>query len=504
MAMSYRDIAAPVLAISATAGVALLSSFARESEQRVFGILLGGCLGVALIIGWSLRRAARLNRVGEDAKRLLTADLPPKELTSSLTQSDDGSPNDEVSQLRQTLAQLARRVSGQVKELKKNSRNLEALVDAIQDPLIATNDNDEVLLCNAAAERFFAAGRGTLRGRPVRGLFTRKEVLELHKKAKGLTSGALTHTCVLTTETGPRTFEVAAAPLPNAWGEGNFGVLLFLRDITELSQAVSMQKDFVASASHELRTPIAAIRMAAETLEDGAWEDQPMRAKLFGTIDHHVHRLEETIRDLMDLSRMESTNMIVHDEPISLGEIESSLRQSFEPVCAERKLRLIIEVDQTLRGLVSDRRLLGLVLRNLIDNATKYAHEQTDVSVRMLRKKDPSGRDMMRMTVQDRGIGIPLSHQERVFERFYQVDPARTGFSSRRGTGLGLAIVKQAVQSLGGHVGLESVWGEGTLVWAEIPWKGQSGVAEASPHTAGTTPTASTEVATSQTGKATK
>lgn len=494
MAMSYRDIAAPVLAISATAGVSLLSLLARDPEQRVFGILLGACLGVALIIGWSVRRAARITRVGEDAKRLLSADLPPKDLTSSLTQPEDGAPNDEVSQLRLTLGQLARRVSGQMKDLKKNSRNLEALVDAIQDPLIATDDNDEVLLCNTAAEGFFSAARGTLRSRPVRGLFTRKEVLELHSKAKKLTAGAASLTCVLTTELGPRTFEVTAAPLPNAWGEGNFGVLLFLRDITELSQAVAMQKDFVASASHELRTPIAAIRMAAETLEDGAWEDAPMRGKLFSTIDHHVHRLEETIRDLMDLSRMESANMTVSEEPISLGELESSLRQSFEPICAERKLRLEFQIDPTLKGLISDRRLLGLILRNLIDNATKYAHEQTDITVQMKRVRagapgggggSGGGGDRIRLAVQDRGIGIPLSHQERVFERFYQVDPARTGFSSRRGTGLGLAIVKQAVQSLGGTVGLESVWGEGTTVWAEMPWKGDAALAPTAQATIG-------------------
>ena len=114
---------------------------------------------------------------------------------------------------------------------------------------------------------------------------------------------------------------------------------------------------------------------------------------------------------------------------------------------------------------MSDQRLLSLILRNLIENAAKHAKPQT--TVRVIAQRLPSGR--VRIEVIDKGSGIPLAHQDRVWERFYQVDPARTGVTGRRGTGLGLAIVKQAVNALKGDCGLDSIWGEGTTVWVELP-----------------------------------
>jgi signal transduction histidine kinase len=122
-------------------------------------------------------------------------------------------------------------------------------------------------------------------------------------------------------------------------------------------------------------------------------------------------------------------------------------------------------LDPACVGFASDRRLVGLILRNFIDNAVKFAFADSTIDAQITRT--PAG---VRIEVADSGQGIPLSHQERVWERFYQVDAARTGFSTRRGTGLGLAIVRHAVGVLKGEVGLTSTWGQGTRVWAELPW----------------------------------
>ncbi|MBY0308308.1 MAG: HAMP domain-containing histidine kinase, partial [Phycisphaerales bacterium] len=300
-------------------------------------------------------------------------------------------------------------------------------------------------------------------GRPIRGVFTRPEILEAHARAKaGQTAGARV---AMVTDDGPRVYDAAAKPLPAAWGEGVFGVLLVLRDITELHHSVQAQKDFVANASHELRTPIAAVRMAAETLENGAADDPAMRARLVRTIAEHVQRLEETIRDLMDLSRTEAASVTATPGAVDLRAVAESLRPTFEPIMAERHVSLSVEIDGRAAALVSDRRLLSLILRNLVENAAKHARPHT--AVRMTAQRAGDGR--VRIEVIDKGCGIPLAHQERVWERFYQVDPARTGVTGRRGTGLGLAIVREAVTALGGSCGLESVWGEGTRVWVEVP-----------------------------------
>jgi two-component system phosphate regulon sensor histidine kinase PhoR len=469
MRPAWRDIAAPLTAVALASLAATVAATVPFVPWGLFIIVVGMSLGIAVVIAAASQRSARIARVNVEARRLLSPEhRAPREAADTLGRPESDEGDDDVSRLRQTLSQLGTRMSAQVKEVAKKTRNLESLLDAIQDPLVVTDANDEVLLANKAMLRFagvseVGGGGGTLIGRPIRGLFTRPEVLDVHARAK---SGHLARArAAMTTEDGPRIFDAAAKPLPAAWGEGVFGVLLILRDITELAQNVQVQKDFVANASHELRTPIAAIRMAAETLDNGAAEDPAMRARLLKTIADHVDRLEETIRDLMDLSRTDAVALTATLATTDLRATVESLRATFDPIMAERHVNLSLEIDPRTEHTHSDARLLSLILRNLIENAAKHARPQT--TVRVIAQRLPSGD--VRIEVADKGTGIPLAHQERVWERFYQVDPARTGVTGRRGTGLGLAIVKQAVTALKGQCGLDSVWGEGTTVWVELP-----------------------------------
>jgi two-component system phosphate regulon sensor histidine kinase PhoR len=313
-------------------------------------------------------------------------------------------------------------------------------------------------------------------------VFTSAAILDMHAQAKA--GSVLRGRIRMTTPMGLRAFQVSASPVPAAWGKGVFGAVLTLRDVTELDQAVQVKTDFVANASHELRTPVAAIRSAAETMTAAA-DDPAMMARLRGMIVSHADRLEEMLRDLLDLSRLESPDVPLTIEPINLGLLERSLRTLSEAASEERRLGLSFEIEPELEGLRTDRKLLTLILRNLVENATKFAHEGTTVRVtgqlieeRETRAEDGalSRRGVVRFEVIDKGVGIPLTQQERVFERYYQVDQARTGTGSaptggswRRGTGLGLAIVKHAAKALGGRTGLSSVWGQGTTVFVEFP-----------------------------------
>ncbi|MBA4029241.1 MAG: hypothetical protein C0475_08960 [Planctomyces sp.] len=454
-------------------------------------------------------RALRLARLSHKAKLLLTTTLPdppqapappaPPTPPAPTTPPDPDPTTDELADLRDTLDALRRRLTSQIKELAKKSRNLEALIDGMTEPVLATGSHDQVLLCNRAAEALYQARPGGLIGRPIREIFTRPDVLALHSKAL---SGHVAQLQVpITTPIGVRTYQVSASPVPAAWGPGVFGAILVLRDVTELAQAVHIKTDFVANASHELRTPVAALRIALDTLTDGAADDQAMRARLLNVCLNHVHRLEEMIRDLMDLSRVESPDTPVHIHDVSVPELEASMRLIFEPICAQRHLRLRFALEPDALSVPTDPRLLALIVRNLIDNATKFAFPDTEILLRARRTHSA-----YRFEVIDRGQGIPLALQERVFERFYQVDAARTGASggltsppppppphhtntthaphaprtpapaaphqastARRGSGLGLSIVKHACKALGGKIGLQSVWGEGTTVWFELP-----------------------------------
>jgi two-component system phosphate regulon sensor histidine kinase PhoR len=476
--MLDRDTIWPGLVTTAGVIASGLVALASESIPLTAGTALGFVAGSwMLLIARAKRRSRRLARLTAEANRLAGLSTPQQvrensrtALTAEISAADmNGNPR----ALEQALITLGDRLGKQIKELAKKSRNLGALIDGLTEPVIVTGDDQRVIMCNNAAERMLSLEGGTLIGRSVREVFTREEVLRLHERARAGQSNV--EQVVLTIPGGRRTFQVAASPLPAAWGEGVYGAVLVLRDVTELAQAVQQQTDFVANASHELRTPVAALRIAIETLQDGGAEDPAIRDRFLSMCANHVQRLEEMIRDLLDLSRAESRQLPVRMQALDVEELERALRTIFEPICAERGLSLEFHGLALARGVMTDPRLLQLIVRNLIDNATKFAHERTPivVTVRMTPESRVEGeeqpRAIMRIEVKDKGQGIPLAQQERVFERFFQVDTARTGVTGRRGSGLGLAIVRHACDALGGRVGINSVWGTGTTVWVELP-----------------------------------
>ncbi len=421
---------------------------------------------------------------------------------AALARPESGGPTratmdlDPLGDLGPAIDSLRDQLSAQLKELAKKTRNLESLMDALGEPLIVTDDEDKVLMCNRPTEVMLGAPPGGLGRRSVREIFTRAEVLGLHAAARQ--GRSTTGQVLLTTASGSRVYQISAAPLPPAWGEGVFGVVLVLRDVTTLANAARTRTDFVASASHELRTPVAAIQAAAETLGDGGADDPAMRTRLLAMIASHCQRLERLTRNLIELSRLESPEMPANLAPVDWNDLAASLEEAFADTLGARQQTLAFEIDEALTSgsgeWKSDRALLELVLRNLIDNAAKFGREREPIRVRAMLKDavgtrsggggsggaggmgDAQGQRQasLRLEVIDTGIGIPLEHQPRVFERFYQVDQSRTAGPSgtRRGTGLGLSLVKHAALALGGQVGLESVWQRGTTVWVEVPVEG--------------------------------
>ncbi len=461
--------------VSAAAVVALTSESVALTTLTGAGFIAGSWL---LLIARAKRRSRRLARLTAEANRLAGLSTPQQvrenQRSAASVESNASEAKGDPRALEQALTTLGDRLGKQIKELAKKSRNLGALIDGLTEPVIVTGDDQRVIMCNNAAERMLSVEGSTLMGRSVREVFTREEVLRLHERARAGQSSV--EQVVMTIPGGRRTFQVASSPLPAAWGEGVYGAVLVLRDVTELAQAVQQQTDFVANASHELRTPVAALRIAIETLQDGGAEDPPIRDRFLSMCANHVQRLEEMIRDLLDLSRAESRQLPVRLQPLDVEELERALRTIFEPICAERGLSLEFRELASARGVMTDARLLQLILRNLIDNATKFAHERTPIVVTVrvtqearAQQDEEQPRAMMRIEVKDKGQGIPLAQQERVFERFFQVDTARTGVTGRRGSGLGLAIVRHACEALGGRVGINSVWGTGTTVWVELP-----------------------------------
>ncbi|HEX8914464.1 MAG TPA: ATP-binding protein, partial [Humisphaera sp.] len=270
------------------------------------------------------------------------------------------------------------------------------------------------------------------------------------------------------------------------------GVLLVLRDVTALASAVQMKTDFVANASHELRTPIAAIKIAFETLREVYGDDAHQSDRCMQVIEGHLKRLEEMLRDLLDLSRVENPNLKPHVRTLKTADVLAHVRSSLGPMARQKLVELRLGEGlapdagpsaESPAEFLGDERLLNLILKNLIENSVKFTPAGGTVSVTFTRAAgDAGGGDggvppPVTLTVADTGIGIPPEHMDRVFERFYQVDAARSG-SAGRGTGLGLAIVKHAINALGGQVELESEVGHGTTVRCVLPQAQPEPVAE--------------------------
>jgi two-component system phosphate regulon sensor histidine kinase PhoR len=221
-----------------------------------------------------------------------------------------------------------------------------------------------------------------------------------------------------------------------------------------------MRRDFVANASHELRTPVTAIRGAAETLLAGALADPDSARHFVDMVARHAERLARLTQDLLDLSRIESGQWTMELCRVELFGLAQGVLDLHADRAAEKALRLARAVPEGLAAR-ADPRALEQVLVNLVDNAVKYTPQGGTVTLGATRQEA-----QIVLTVADTGPGIDRHHLPRLFERFYRADPGRS--REQGGTGLGLAIVKHLTQAQGGEVDVESGSG-GTRFWVRLP-----------------------------------
>jgi len=329
-------------------------------------------------------------------------------------------------------------------------------IDAVDVPIFSIGPDGLVLVANRSAGDFFAESLDEpIVGRPAEGLFESLDAIRVIRAA-GVGQAGVAEVSMLRGETR-RTIRVSATP-----GGGEVRAVVTLRDVTEEARAHRLTTDFVANASHELRTPLAAIKGAAETLSVLTPGDEPMHARLCEMIADNSKRIEDLTGDLLDLSRLESPERPPRLIDLDLDAVARGVVEHFSALSAERRVTIRTEVSADAARGRSDPRLLGLILRNLVDNAVKYSSPDSDVLVACSR-----GGAGITWRVSDQGVGIPLEEQPRIFERFYRVDQARAGSIS--GSGLGLALVNQAVVALGGKIRVESVWSKGTTMIVELP-----------------------------------
>ncbi|HEY8532174.1 MAG TPA: ATP-binding protein, partial [Limnochorda sp.] len=250
-----------------------------------------------------------------------------------------------------------------------------------------------------------------------------------------------------------RELQIRSAPLRSVAG-GLDGAVAVLRDVTEMRRLEQVRTEFVANVSHELRTPLTAIKGFIETLLDGAVDDPATARRFLEIVRRETDRLVRLINDLLDLSRLESPHLEVQLVPVDLKPLVEECLELFRHRAASRSIELSCELQGSLWAL-GDASLIRQVLVNLVDNAVKY----TPPGGRVWISGGLEG-SWAELAVSDTGPGIPGRALNRVFERFYRVDKARS--RDMGGTGLGLSIVRHAVERQGGRVWVESAPGEGS------------------------------------------
>jgi two-component system phosphate regulon sensor histidine kinase PhoR len=257
---------------------------------------------------------------------------------------------------------------------------------------------------------------------------------------------------------GPPFRQVALSSTP--LGEGR-GAVVVARDITDKVRLTQVRRDFIANISHELKTPLSAIRGYTETLRDGAVDEPEAASRFLARILQQCSRLQTLLEDLLTLSRLENLEGRLERQPVDLGEILEDCLETLAPQIADKGVRLEVE-SAPLPSQSGDPEALQRLVINLLDNAIKYNRQGGRVTVRL----KPGEREVV-FQVDDTGIGIPANSLDRVFERFYRVDKGRS--RDEGGTGLGLAIVKHVAQLHGGRVEVESRLGDGSSFRVHLP-----------------------------------
>ncbi|MDY3049250.1 MAG: ATP-binding protein [Rothia sp. (in: high G+C Gram-positive bacteria)] len=241
---------------------------------------------------------------------------------------------------------------------------------------------------------------------------------------------------------------------------GDEYILVLADDRTEIARAQTVRTDFVANVSHELKTPVGAVGLMAEAIESSA--DDPESVLYFsGKLKKEAKRLGALVQDVIELSRLQSTDMVVSSKLVRVEQVVAEAVDRNRLTAEGKEIELLVggSVGRPVHG---DPELLGTAVRNLIENAVRYSPERTKVGIGM----DVKG-DTVRISVKDQGPGIPDDEQDRIFERFYRVDPARSRQTG--GTGLGLSIVKHIVGLHGGEVTLWSQVGAGSTFTMVLP-----------------------------------
>lgn len=411
----------------------------------VEGLLVGllALLLVTAFIWWTVRPLERLARQAADLAAGSIPDRPPV----------SGPP--EVRRLAQALNRIGQRLFATQGELERVDRLFRALLDHQDDGVLLIDVTGKVCLANPAIERILGRPRGQILGRGLLEVIWDVEISALVEASRRGRSDGNGQVAIVERSYPRRSWRAYAAHIDSVQQ-----TLLVLRDLTDVRRLESMRRDFVTNISHELRTPITSIKALAETLEDGAIEDQAVARDFVGRIHQEAGHLAQLVEELLQLARVESGQAHLERRRIDLAPVIRRSVDRLGPLAERHTIDLSGDIAE-LPLVLADPERIGQVLSNLIHNAIKFTSPGGRVRVTAGKVEGE-----VRVAVTDSGTGLTADELARVFERFYKADRSRSG----GGTGLGLAIAKHLIQAHGGRIAATSDGlGRGATFYFTLP-----------------------------------
>jgi two-component system phosphate regulon sensor histidine kinase PhoR len=366
---------------------------------------------------------------------------------------------DEIGQMAEAFNRIARSSAQRMAEITNDHNRLAMIFSGMVEGVIVVDPQQKIIQINQAAARVLELSLASSLGKPI---WEQVRVAEINTALEQTLDSLEVVTAQIRRplKAGDRVIDISAAALRDEQGDP-VGAVIVLHDISELERLERIRRDFVGNASHELKTPITVIRGLAETILDDEDMDPEVRRRFTEKISTQSHRLSQLVTDLMTLSRLESDTTEKDFQHIDLEAVVKHSIVAVKDHCQEKELSLTLLIEAGV-SIVGDLQTITQLIDNLIDNAIKYTPAGGEVGVKLYTEQ---GVAILRIS--DSGIGISPQHQQRIFERFYRVDKARS--RDLGGTGLGLSIVKNIAEQHGGSVQLESQLGAGSVFTVSLP-----------------------------------
>nr|WP_321466127.1 ATP-binding protein [uncultured Desulfobulbus sp.] len=441
--------------------VSSIENAVGDYQKRTLAIAIGVVVLAILLALYSAQRISRpLEKMKQGAEQLTKGRI------DQLVKIDSEHMSVEMAGLANSINQMAEQINRRVRIIIQQRNELEAVFSSMADAVVAIDSEKNIIRMNQAAATLFSLSSEVVKGKAVQAIIRNPYILEMIDFTLGHNQQQ-EQKVTLSYGAEPVMLEIHAVPLRDE-ADNSMGVLLVMNDLTKLNRLENIRQDFVANVSHELKTPITAIKGYVETLLDGALDDEDNARRFLNIVVRQANRLDSIVDDLLILSRIEDREG-KEDIELTVREVGPVLESALQ-TCAvnadEKDIVIEVECDEELYAPINQP-LLEQAVINLLNNAISYSPHGTRITLSCQGSRSVQGEHLVQFSVSDNGPGIAKEHLPRLFERFYRCDKARS--RDQGGTGLGLAIVKHIAHTHNGTVEVESTPGKGSIFTLTLP-----------------------------------